>query len=448
MKRAARSTGGMVAVAAVVAAVLVAAPRALAGDSPAVLLPSVPVTSSIGAPTSDDLKSIDAALARALADEQATPLSFVVEPAPRALSSSTTALRDRADDAAVQARTDEAVRLYRQLIDELQRDLATVGDVEPLQQARLALAGLYLGAGEAALAKSEFDAAARLAPARELDPRVFSPVVVEAFEEARARVLREPVAELTVASGPPGADVVVDGVPRGPSPQTIALPRGPHLLQLQRAGHAPLARVVDVVAGSRTRLDETLTPRPVFAAWQTAQATLRARGTKPGDLQALASLRDAVGAKTLFVPVVTVGADGPVVVLARVGVEIERVGLAGLGAVRAGDGKLVGDLVAALQAATPAAVNDIVAVQATGTLDVQATLRADFAARALGIADGVVVGAPSEPGLLSSPWAWGVAGVGVAVVGGAVAAAVVLLQPAPQRQAEPDQTQIVLTVVP
>jgi hypothetical protein len=59
-----------------------------------------------------------------------------------------------------------------------------------------------------------------------------------------------------------------------------------------------------------------------------------------------------------------------------------------------------------------------------------------------------VVAAPAEDSVLSSPWTWvGVGGAAV-VIGGAAVVAAVLLQPAPVEQREPDQKQIVLTVVP
>jgi hypothetical protein len=426
---------------------LVAASTVSAG--PAVLLPAVPITSSAGPPPSTALVAVDDALRRALAADGVEPLRFATDLPARAGAPEATALRQRADEAAANGDNDVAIRLYREAIDAHTRALAASGDVESLVDARLALATLYLGAGEAALARTELDAAARLRPAAELDPRAWSPVVIEAFDEARRRVAREPPAELTVRSTPSGADVVVDGVPRGPTPATVALPRGVHLLHLGRAGHEPRSQVVVLDAAGRVQRDETLTPRPAWTAWSNAQSTLRAPGTRAGDVAAIVALRRQLDADALWVPVVAATATGVAVVFARVVDDVEVVAVLGIDDVGAPAATaLIAEVARRAHRTGPTTADAVVAAHTPAAGDPRDALRIDLRARAVGMADGVVVRDEDDASVFASPWTWVAVGVGGALVAGAATAAAVLLQPAPVEEREPDRTRVVVEVLP
>lgn len=64
------------------------------------------------------------------------------------------------------------------------------------------------------------------------------------------------LAELHVASTPPGATCTLDGTPRGITPVTIAgLPAGSHLLVLAKDGFEPLRQTVQLAPGARDTLD-------------------------------------------------------------------------------------------------------------------------------------------------------------------------------------------------
>jgi hypothetical protein len=421
---------------------------------PPVVLPAVALQSSAGTPEPDTLPRIDDALTDALRPAGVAPLRFPVDAPPRPPDDTGAELRRRAEEATALGDTAQATRAYRQLIDHLLDALAAHGDVEPLTSARLALAGLYLGVGEAALARSELDAAARVRPAAELDPRVWSPVVIEAFDEARRRVAAEPTATLSVTTTPAGAEVVIDGVPRGVTPTSVTLPRGPHLVQLARAGHTPVVRRVVLEPGGQLRRDEQLQPTAAFSAWSAATATLRAPGSRGGDVAALVSLRRALDAEVLWVPVAVSTGDGVAVVVARVVDDVEVLAWAGLGvdATPASVALLARLVGAAVSTTAPPETGPVVlAEHLAGQCDPRLVLRVDPRARALGVADGVAVVAPvleSDAGPWTSPWTWVAVGVGGAFVAGAATAAVVLLQPEPVEQRQPDRTRIVLEVLP
>ncbi|GEJ56900.1 PEGA domain-containing protein [Anaeromyxobacter diazotrophicus] len=75
---------------------------------------------------------------------------------------------------------------------------------------------------------------------------------VEALMAAlAARLGARGVQQLFVESAPPGAEVSVDALPRGPTPLAAELPLGAHRLLLEKPGFAPLRREV-VLAPDRT----------------------------------------------------------------------------------------------------------------------------------------------------------------------------------------------------
>jgi len=121
------------------------------------------------------------------------------------------------------------------------------------------------------------------------------PVMVTAGRhevEARAEGYRSPTESITVAgettatvelvlspeAGPagslvvrvplPGVDVAVDGEPAGRTPldSPLALPAGPHVVALTRAGYAPVRTAVEVVAGEEVVLERRLRPEASLPA--------------------------------------------------------------------------------------------------------------------------------------------------------------------------------------
>jgi tetratricopeptide (TPR) repeat protein len=76
-----------------------------------------------------------------------------------------------------------------------------------------------------------------------------------------ARLAAAGVQALLVYSEPPGAEVRVDGKPRGKTPFHVVLPPGAYHLALSADGHAPTEEEVVLVSSSSTIVDLVLRPK-------------------------------------------------------------------------------------------------------------------------------------------------------------------------------------------
>jgi hypothetical protein len=84
-------------------------------------------------------------------------------------------------------------------------------------------------------------------------------------EENLSFELEAPAAELTVVSNEPGAEVKVDGEPRGMTPldEPIALKQGIHVISITKAGFEPQERSEHLYAGEKRSVELNLTPKEV-----------------------------------------------------------------------------------------------------------------------------------------------------------------------------------------
>jgi hypothetical protein len=142
-------------------------------------------------------------------------------------------------------------------LDELARlaDARGGGELDTRQLSEIylyrALARLEVGPAEAAW--DDLVRAARLDPARVIDPARFTPRAVAAWRRAAAEAAQLPRAELELAL-PAGAVVRVDGRTVDGS-TSVAV--GAHLVTVSAAGYEPWAGVI-AVAGARERLQPSL----------------------------------------------------------------------------------------------------------------------------------------------------------------------------------------------
>ena len=108
----------------------------------------------------------------------------------------------------------------------------------------------YLLNGAAGKAAESFSRATIMAPSFVPDANEFSPDVLAAFNDAKAKVASGPKGNLTVTSSASPARVLVDGTDRGIAPVTFnGLPAGRHHVAVESRGHAPWAAFVEVSAG-------------------------------------------------------------------------------------------------------------------------------------------------------------------------------------------------------
>lgn len=125
---------------------------------------------------------------------------------------------------------------------------------------------LYLGIvalnlREPTAASAHFRIASQLSPSRTLDPRAFSPSVVELFNDARRGAPAR--ATLRVECEPAGALILVDGTPHGVAPRVLEdLSPGEHYLEVRAPGFVPILQLVRVSPGSVTPVPVELVKAP------------------------------------------------------------------------------------------------------------------------------------------------------------------------------------------
>ena len=85
-------------------------------------------------------------------------------------------------------------------------------------------------------------------------------ILVEGGAEATLRVVLKNLCRLELAIEPAGAEVVVDGAPRGGAPlEPLVLPPGEHRVEVNHPGHVGLREVVTLASGQERTLRLTLT---------------------------------------------------------------------------------------------------------------------------------------------------------------------------------------------
>jgi PEGA domain-containing protein len=134
------------------------------------------------------------------------------------------------------------------------------------------LGDLYLGRALALEASGasgfdDFVRAARIAPARLLDPARAPPGAMQSFARAQ-EIVRVSSRGALVVEAPSGAAVFLDGDPVGRAPLRIAdLPHGERLVRVEAPGRLPAAaRVVHAGVETRVRLDGELAGPPALGA--------------------------------------------------------------------------------------------------------------------------------------------------------------------------------------
>ncbi len=156
------------------------------------------------------------------------------------------------------AKIEAAIKQYELRLPEL---AARDGSVAKLRDAWIRRAAIQFFDGDHDGARDSLRRVFVLDPKTAWSPKVFPPQMKKAVVESRLLFEALGSGKLDVTTDPPGAEVYVNGAPRGISPTTIDdAPAGPSYVSLRRRGWAPLMTVVEVSgAGDEARCDQTLT---------------------------------------------------------------------------------------------------------------------------------------------------------------------------------------------
>lgn len=139
-----------------------------------------------------------------------------------------------------------------------------------LKPEKLARTCIFLGStlmlnGEAPKAQTAFTCAALAEPSVRPENGLFGQDVHDAFNTARAALLRQPKGTLNVDSVPAGAHVFVRGQYLGLTPlQGVELPPGPQQVVLTLQGHESFGVFKEVSSGQTAGVSATLEPLPAL----------------------------------------------------------------------------------------------------------------------------------------------------------------------------------------
>lgn len=142
---------------------------------------------------------------------------------------------------------DEAIERFEQALATYEEQVAHLPDIAPLSDCLLYIGAAQVLSERSRTARTTFERLLVIDPERRPSEDVFPPTVVEVFDYVAGRMGRVPTGSVAVTTDPAGADVYVDGVLVGPSPQTLSdLKEGRHYVRARLSGRVEVGRVVEV----------------------------------------------------------------------------------------------------------------------------------------------------------------------------------------------------------
>lgn len=156
---------------------------------------------------------------------------------------------------------DEAVELFNQALQVYEEQIGHVTDLNNISDCLLYRGAADVLRGHSRQSRTPFLRLLIIDPERRPDPDLFPPPVTEAFDYVSSQLSRVRNGELTVSSTPVGADVFIDGVYQGYTPQEIpSIKAGRHYVRVRRQGFTETGQVVDITPRRATNVEATLEP--------------------------------------------------------------------------------------------------------------------------------------------------------------------------------------------
>jgi len=188
-------------------------------------------------------------------------------------------------------------------------DLATPEGRTTLRDLLVVRARSLLARSDPVAAGADATLAVRLDPANGsgIDLTSLLPAERALVDRAQQDAGIAPTGRLAIESEPAGAEVVVDGVVRGPTPLELELPFGRHVVRLERFGRQPGAVVAEVAAGQTARTRLTLAAAEGEDLVEQIAVRVARGAFDAGSPDALSVLAQALGVRA----VVVVEASGP-----------------------------------------------------------------------------------------------------------------------------------------
>lgn len=156
---------------------------------------------------------------------------------------------------------DEAVELFNQALQVYEEQIGHVTDLNNVSDCFLYLGAAEVLRGRARQSRTPFLRLLIIDPERRPDPDLFPPPVTEAFDYVTSQLGRVRNGGLIVNSSPAGADVFIDGVYQGPTPQEVSsIKAGRHYVRVRQQGFTETGQVVDITPRRTIEVEANLEP--------------------------------------------------------------------------------------------------------------------------------------------------------------------------------------------
>ncbi len=165
----------------------------------------------------------------------------------------------RAREAYDNLELDRAIKLLERTARALEAGVDSGLDLDLYTQVLIYLGASKLLVGDSAGGRRIFSKLAGINPRAEINPMIFPPSLVSAFEQETEKLSAQPGGSLDLRSKPAGATIWIDGRERGATPRHLTdLRPGAHVVRLTRLGYRPVGALVQVPAGGQETFSPTL----------------------------------------------------------------------------------------------------------------------------------------------------------------------------------------------
>jgi hypothetical protein len=211
---------------------------------------------------------------------------------------------------------DEAIERLEQALQAYEEQVGHLADIAPISDCLLYMGAAQALSGRARTARSTFQRLLTIDPERRPSEDLFPPAVQEVFDYSEARMSRVRTGSIEVTTVPVGADVYIDGIYQGPSPQTMEEAKaGNHYVRVRLPGHVEVGRVVEARSRRSTSIEVALDPSDdgPLVAELLAQLPGQLEERPDDAVGTIQRLGEVLGVETLLLGVVSRGDEGIVV---------------------------------------------------------------------------------------------------------------------------------------
>ncbi|MEC9071032.1 MAG: PEGA domain-containing protein, partial [Myxococcota bacterium] len=168
----------------------------------------------------------------------------------------------RAKERAAAGQHLQATNSFKQAVLHYQKGMDNLENFDKVVDARLGIALNFYYAGDEKEGRKALRHLVEVRPDMILDKRKVPKEALDDLEAIKSRIGGTPARPLKVVSSPPGAQVYVDGIPKGVAPLSIqGLTVGRHVLRMVMDGHESRSRAFTTSGAKKKTLKLKLPPK-------------------------------------------------------------------------------------------------------------------------------------------------------------------------------------------